>query len=694
VSHNAGATRAIRRTMLLAVLCSSVALTAQQRTEFQRLQDAVQLLESKGDYTGAIKVLQPLTASKDRAIAARAHLELGGAYEKLERDGARQEYEEVLKYSDQPQLVAEARARLAQLVARQALPATPRVNCLWGREYSVIGPLSRDGQAIPAIDSPAASFGLLYPATGRFRLVLHEPRLYRDAVPTGAAISPDGNRLAFGLSITPAPQKDIGEIHLVGVDGANRRTLISEKAVTINPVGWMPDGRTLVATRSSAGGPNELVSIESESGAVKVLAHLSGSPRGISLSQDGRFLAYDVATLPRGPKHDVVVVNLTTGQQRTVVNHPADDSYPVWHPDGHRLFFASDRTGTAAVWLVPDADSAAPGEPSFVRGDMGPVEPRALAADGSLYFTRWATGVVDVFVSQQDRGTGKWSAPVATARNIVGNNFFSGWSPDSRWLALTSRRRGHMVFDPGTHTLVLHDMTTGDEREFSPDLPAGMAWPAWSPDGRSVMVLTNFQKSLYRIDVGTGVAASLLEHDPSPGGFSRPSWMPDGRGIVFTSRGSVKIVDVETRLERNVYDAPEDTFPVQAVPSPDGRLLAVAHGGTAPGRPLLIVPVDGGPARTATTVPNPEVLWIAGWTPDGATLIVSRDVRDGRVLRSSLWSVPAAGGELTPLGIEKQGLRDARLSPDGLRISFTAGWPGSEICVLENAIPPAPAPKR
>jgi Tol biopolymer transport system component len=686
--------KAIRRSVLLVLLCGSVALTAQQRTELQRLQDAVQLLESKGDYAGAIKVLQPLTASKDRAIAARAHLELGGAYEKLGRDDARQEYDKLLTYEDQPQLVAEARARLARLAARQAQPAMPRVNCLWGREYSVIGTLSRDGQAIPAIDSPAASLGLLYPATGRFRLVLHEPRLYKDAIPTGAAISPDGKRLAFGLSITPAPQKEVAEIHLVSIDGANRRTLIGEKAVAFNPVGWMPDGRSLVATRSSDDGPNDIVSVESESGAVTVLAHLSGSPRGISLSKDGRFLAYDVATAPGGSKHDVVVVNLTTGLQRTVVDHPADDSYPVWHPDGHRLFFASDRTGTAAVWIVPDADSAAPGEPSFVRGDMGPVEPRALAADGSLYFSRWATGVVDVFVSQMDRGTGRWSAPVATARNVVGNNFFSAWSPDSRWLALTSRRSGHMVFDPGTHTLVLHDMTTGDEREFSSALPAGMSWPAWSPDGRSVMVVTNFRQSLYRIDVGTGVATALLERDPSSGGFSRPAWMPDGRGIVFPSRGSVKIVDVETRLERNVYDSPEDTFPVQAVPSPDGRLLAVAHGGTAPGRPLLIVPVDGGPARTATTVPNPEVLWIAGWTPDGATLIVSRDVRDGRVLHSSLWSVPAAGGELTPLGIERQGLRDARLSPDGLRISFTAGWPASEICVLENAVPPTPAPKR
>jgi Tol biopolymer transport system component len=195
--------------------------------------------------------------------------------------------------------------------------------------------------------------------------------------------------------------------------------------------------------------------------------------------------------------------------------------------------------------------------------------------------------------------------------------------------------------------------------------------------------------------VSTGVAAMLVEHDPSSGGFSRPAWMPDGRGMLFLSQRSVKIVDVETRLERTLYTpTEEDLFVLQAVPSPDGRLLAVAHGGTAPRWPLVIVPVDGGPTRTVTTVPLRQALWIAGWTPDGATLIVSRDNQDGQPGRNAMWSIPVAGGTLTPLGIEMERLRDARLSPDGLKISFTAGWPGSEICVLENAIPPTPAPKR
>jgi Tol biopolymer transport system component len=683
------------RICLIVVLIGCVALAAQQRTELQRLQDAKQLLESKGDYAGAIDVLQPLTTSRDRSISAQALLALGEACERLGRDGARQAYEALLKYDDQPELKAEARTRLALLTAaRQAQAATPTVNCLWGSQYSVIGALSPDERAIPATDRPAASLGLLYPATGRYQPVLHEPRLKADADLTGAAISPDGKRLAFAWSITPAPRKEIGEIHLVGVDGAHRRTLISEQTVAFKPIGWTPDGRTLVATRSAADGTNDLLSVESESGAVKVLAHLSGSPRGISLSRDGRFLAYDVATRPRGFEHDIAVLNVSTGLQRTVVDHPADDSYPVWHPDGHRLFFVSDRTETPGVWVLPAADSAAPGEPSFVRGDMGPVEPRALALDGSLYFTRWATGVVDVFVSQFDRGTGRWSTPVAAARHVVGNNYFSAWSPDSRWLALTSRRRGHMVFDRLTHTLVLHDMTTRDEQEFSPDLPAGMSWPAWSPDGRSVTLVTNFQGSLYRIDVGTGVATALLERDSSLGGVGRFAWMPDGRSIVFAPLGIVTIANLDTHIERKVYEPPEGIFVLQVVPSPDGRLLAVAHGGMAPRWPLVIVPVDGGPTRTVTTVPALQPLWIAGWTPDGATLIVSRENQDGRRGRTAMWSVPAAGGDLTPLGIAKEGLREPRLSPDGLRISFTAGYPVSETCVLENAIPPTPAPKR
>jgi len=678
----------------LAVLCCSLVVGAQPRTQSQRLQDAIRLLETKGDYLGAITLLQEVAKGPDRAVSAKAYLALGDVYEKLGRDGARQAYEKLIRdyEKDFPVQAAEARTRLARLAAaaRRAAPTGPTVSLLASDRYSVIGPVSRDGQSMPAVEQ--GNVGLLNPTTGDFHVVVPKGTVGDDADPCCAAVSPDGSRLAISWTTSPGQNIQVGQIDVIGVKGAVRRTILREKGVSFDVVGWAPDNRSLVATRSpDAADTTDILLVAADTGATSLLAQLAESPYGISLSMDGQHVAYDLQAPTGQPQRDIAVLDVQTRRQRIVVDSPSDDTSPAWHPDNQRLVFVSDRTGAPGLWEVAISDSANPSEPSIVHENMGPIEAPSVSASGVLYYAQWIGGA-DVYASSLDRTTGRWSAPRRVARRFVRNNYFSGWSPDSRWLALTSRRGGYRVFKPGTHTLVLHDMTTHEEREFVPQVPAGLAWPSWSPDGRSVMVVSNWRQGVYGVDAGTGATTHLAEREPAVGAFVRPIWMPDGRGFVFTPRlASVALYTVETKQERVVYESPAGVGLSNALPSPDGRLVAVAEGGKLAPWSVRIVPVDGGEARAVATVPLNEVMWVAGWMPDGKTLVV---IRHPEVGQASLWSVPVAGGALTPLGIQMKGLRDARLSPDGQHVSFTAGYDSRVTKVLENALLPRPAVKR
>ena len=80
-----------RRTFAIAgvtLTLSLCLLCAADRAREQKYQQAVDLLESKGDVKGAMRLFEDVSKSPDRNLAARSLLYLGSCYEKLGQDGA------------------------------------------------------------------------------------------------------------------------------------------------------------------------------------------------------------------------------------------------------------------------------------------------------------------------------------------------------------------------------------------------------------------------------------------------------------------------------------------------------------------------------------------------------------------------------------------------------------------------------
>ena len=102
------------------------------------------------------------------------------------------------------------------------------------------------------------------------------------------------------------------------------------------------------------------------------------------------------------------------------------------------------------------------------------------------------------------------------------------WSPNSKQFAF-------VAFKKGKNVLVIKDVDTGkttDEIRIK-DVPA-FTNPAWSPDGRSIVVsgLVEGQTDLYTLDLRTKRVSQLTDDVYAE---IQPSWSADGQRLVFSS---------------------------------------------------------------------------------------------------------------------------------------------------------------
>src|SRR5688572_23187075 len=109
--------RNMRRQLLLTLFtAAALCLSAADRPREVQLQQALDLMQTKGDLPGAIKLLEEVAKSADRNLAARSLLYLGDCRQKLGQQEASKPYERVLRdFADQREVASEAQSRLAAL---------------------------------------------------------------------------------------------------------------------------------------------------------------------------------------------------------------------------------------------------------------------------------------------------------------------------------------------------------------------------------------------------------------------------------------------------------------------------------------------------------------------------------------------------------------------------------------------------
>jgi Tol biopolymer transport system component len=351
-----------------------------------------------------------------------------------------------------------------------------------------------------------------------------------------------------------------------------------------------------------------------------------------AISPDGKEIAFasggDIWTVPVGG-----------GEARLLISNPADESRPLYSPDGTKLAFISTRTGGGDIYVL----TLATGALQRITFSDSASNLDAWSRDGQwLYFTSNTTDVAGQGDILRVRSTG--GTPFEVSRERYLNEFESVPAPDGKQIALVAKgisssqwwRNGHAHIDETElwlKPLVSPSSTdAGYRRLLSAD--AKHAWPMWSPDGKSLFYMSDKSgaENIWSADIATG-AEHQVTHFTS-GRCLWPTISYDGKTIVFERHFAI------WKLDTHSGKADEVAITLRGAPSaegvmhmtlthwrdlaisPDGNKLAVVDQGDV----FATDTKSGGEAqrltRTDAAESDPQ------WSPD-STKVVYRSERDG-----------------------------------------------------------------
>lgn len=715
----------IRRVALCASLALLAAAPLSGQTGHDLFQQALVKERADGDLRGAIAIYERIARefAQDRALAAKALVQMGRCHEKLGNEEARSAYRRVVQdYADQTEMVKEARGRLTAL---QRLAARPTTLGIVVRELSDAenladaGAPSPDGRYLAYTDWATSDIAIRDLSTGESRRLTMAGRQQKPIqFGMDPAFSPDGKSVAFEWH-DPSSQSYY-DLRIVPADGsAPPRVVYDTAGFYVMGPAWSSDGTHIAVVRY----PDETLqgTVDEESkaallwvsvadGSARVLdTYVLSGYQGLSHSPDDRYVVYGVSQEDEPNRHDIRVAATDGSGSRAIVQHPADDRLLGWVPGTDWALFLSNRSNIWGAWAVRLVDGREQGEPRLVYPGMGQAHPRGFTAAGDLYHTvavRWFT----TFVAPFNAETG--AIDTATAFPLPGSTMNPEWSFDGTRLAFREERSDFQLTGYERPLRVL-DVATREVRGLADHLNADH--PRWSPDGESIVVSAydagveapDYHGGIYEVDVTDG-RARLLRALPS-----QPMWWMGTAGALSADGGSLFYVlqgvegqgqaagtdgrlvrrTLETGAEEELYRSPDLLAQPFGI-SPDGHYLlfairdstqSAADWSAKEGTRLMLLDVETHLVRELVRVATVGEIESVTWTKDGRYVAYPQftDYRgDAEIRRSTLWRIPLTGG--APERIAETSGYGGAMSPDGRWIAYTVGGIQWGHMVMEN----------
>jgi Tol biopolymer transport system component len=250
-----------------------------------------------------------------------------------------------------------------------------------------------------------------------------------------------------------------------------------------------------------------------------------------AVSPDGSKVAY--MSTRRGELANIWMMDIDGRHAIQLTPDETAEHMPDWFPDGHRVWYSSNRGDTRGIWSVDIAlrreelvfDTA---RASRLASTAEPLKGRLAELSLAPSMTQAAFSLIAPTAGRRITyvtGIAPFAPRAVTdSTQSIG---YPAWSPDERHLAVE-------IKDGSSTQAGVIDVETRVLRRLTND--RGQTWVrSWSPDGKKIAVaaLRDGVWNLRWIDVETGRSGTITTPE-SPRVFVRyPEWSPRGNLVVF-----------------------------------------------------------------------------------------------------------------------------------------------------------------
>ena len=263
------------------------------------------------------------------------------------------------------------------------------------------------------------------------------------------------SRIAFCAETAPG----IRNIYLCDIDGRGVEQLTNYRSLCVEPC-WNPSGRSVFYSKYGRAGIEVLETTVGARRMTRIVSGFRGINTGAAVSPDGTKMA---VILSFDHQVDLYVMDIRSRKLARLTKGIAVEASPCWSPDGRRIAYVSDETGSPRINVVG----------------------------------------VD--------GRGRRRLPTIGSDAVTPD-----WSSDDK-IVFASRTGG-------SYTLGVYDFKTGKVSRIT-DKPGNWESPAWAADNRQVVCKRTYlgKSGLFVVDTFTGRIRELLSTGYS---LSMPAWSP------------------------------------------------------------------------------------------------------------------------------------------------------------------------
>ena len=384
----------------------------------------------------------------------------------------------------------------------------------------------------------------------------------------GPTFSPDGQYVLFVRT------RQIGEpdeLWTLPAGGGDAVRLLSERGRIASPPRWSFDGRSVIFSSNRIGHPTLFrASLDTPDSIVEISE--AGSPAwDPAVSRRGYRLAYERLQHSLG----IWEMNLSPSSNRRpsiLVSSTSDTDQgpgPQFSPDGKRLAYMSDRSGTMEIW-VSDRD----GGNAFQLSAVGGAGTPRWSPDGqSIAFDTTGQSGSKIVVMRVRGGAPRMLSPDSF------HDVCASWSRDGRWIYFGSTRTGKwQVWKVPANGGAGVQVTRNGGQAALESLDGKYLYYAKSPWP---------EPEVWRMPVGGGIEAPVPLVRPG----TWASWQVTERGILFVgpSLGHQAVLSMYDFASESVnFLSVLDRTPFWLGATRDGKYVAFDRPGSEQDQAMLV----------------------------------------------------------------------------------------------------------